>query len=50
MKRADELGMVVILGYFYIGQDQYLEDEKAVVDAVKCHKLDFRPWLSKGFG
>lgn len=34
LKRADELGMVVILGYFYFGQDQYLKDEKAVLNAV----------------
>jgi hypothetical protein len=29
--RADELGMAVILGYFYFGQDQRLKDEAAVV-------------------
>ena len=34
LKKANELGMVVILGYFYFGQDQYLKDEKAVVNAV----------------
>jgi hypothetical protein len=28
---ADELGMVVIVGYFYFGQDQRLQDEAAVV-------------------
>ena len=28
--RADELGMVVILGYFYFGQDMRLTDEQAV--------------------
>ncbi len=28
---ADELGMVVILGYFYFGQDQRLRDEAAVL-------------------
>jgi hypothetical protein len=32
--RADELGMVVILGYFYFGQDERLEDEAAVTRAV----------------
>lgn len=32
--RADELGMVVILGYFYFGQDENLEDEEAVKLAV----------------
>jgi len=32
--RADELGMVVILGYFYFGQDQRLRDEAAVLRAT----------------
>ena len=31
---ADELGMVVILGYFYFGQDHRLTDETAVKRAV----------------
>lgn len=31
--RADRLGMVVILGYFYFGHDQYLTDEKAIIRA-----------------
>ncbi len=31
---ADELGMVVILGIFYFGQDERLKDEAAVVRAV----------------
>jgi hypothetical protein len=31
LDRADELGMVPILGYFYFGQDQRLKDEAAVV-------------------
>jgi hypothetical protein len=31
LKRADELGMVVILGYYYFGQDQHLKDEAAVL-------------------
>ncbi len=34
LDRADELGMVVILGCFYQGQDQYLEDEAAVYNAL----------------
>ena len=34
LERADELGMVVILGYFYFGQDRRLADEAAVVAAV----------------
>jgi hypothetical protein len=35
LDRADELGMVVILGYFYFGQDQRLTDEEAVKRAAK---------------
>ncbi len=34
LDRADELGMVVILGIFYFGQDQRLADETAVTRAV----------------
>ncbi|MFH0990604.1 MAG: hypothetical protein V1799_11375 [bacterium] len=34
LNRADELNMVVILGLFYFGQDQLLQDEAAVVYAV----------------
>jgi hypothetical protein len=34
LDRADELGMVAILGIFYFGQDQRLTDEAAVVRAV----------------
>jgi len=34
LKRADELGMVAIVGYFYFGQDERLRDEKAVKTAV----------------
>jgi hypothetical protein len=34
INKADELGMVVILGYFYFGQDQRLKDEAAVIRAV----------------
>lgn len=32
--RADQLGMVVILGYFYFGQDERLHDEAAVIRAT----------------
>jgi hypothetical protein len=32
--KADELGMVVILGYFYFGQDQRLKDEPAIIRAT----------------
>jgi hypothetical protein len=31
---ADDLGMVVVLGYFYFGQDERLNDEAAVIRAV----------------
>ncbi len=31
---ADELGMVVVLGYFYFGQDERLADEAAVIRAT----------------
>ncbi|MEX2381695.1 MAG: hypothetical protein WD490_04880 [Opitutales bacterium] len=34
LDRADELGMVPMVGYFYFGQDQRLEDEEAVIRAV----------------
>jgi hypothetical protein len=34
LKRADELGMVAIVGYFYFGQDERLENEAAVKNAV----------------
>ena len=34
LSKADALGMVVILGYFYFGQDQLLKNEKAVLAAV----------------
>jgi len=32
--RADELGMVIMLGVFYFGQDQHLADDEAVKRAV----------------
>jgi hypothetical protein len=31
---ADDLGMVVVLGYFYFGQDERVADEAAVIRAV----------------
>lgn len=34
LDRADKLGMVPILGLFYFGQDEKLNDEKAVINAV----------------
>ncbi|MCX5671437.1 MAG: hypothetical protein NTU94_08990, partial [Planctomycetota bacterium] len=36
LDRADELGMVAILGYFYFGQDERLADEKAVICGVEA--------------
>jgi hypothetical protein len=46
LDRANELGMVVILGYFYFGQDQYLEDEKAILNATD----NITQWiLEKGY-
>jgi len=35
INKADELEMVVILGYFYFGQDQQLKDEQAVRTATQ---------------
>lgn len=34
LDKADELGMVVILGLFYFGQDERLKDEAAVIQAT----------------
>src|SRR6185436_5643873 len=34
LDRADQLGMVAILGYFYFGQDERLRDEAAVIRAT----------------
>jgi hypothetical protein len=34
LDRADELGMAVIVGYFYFGQDERLRDESAVIAAT----------------
>ena len=34
LDRADELGMVAIVGYFYFGQDERLRDEAAVLHAT----------------
>lgn len=34
LNKADALGMAVILGYFYFGQDQYLKDDTAVIHAA----------------
>lgn len=40
---ADDLHMVVILGYFYFGQDELLDDEAAVIQAVD----NITNWLLK---
>ena len=46
LDKADELGMVVILGYFYFGQDQRLKDESAVKKAT----ADATAWvLDQGY-
>jgi hypothetical protein len=34
LARADELGMIAIVGYFYFGQDQRVKDEAAIKRAV----------------
>lgn len=34
LSEADDLGMVVILGLFYFGQDEQLENEAAIMNAV----------------
>lgn len=44
--KADELGMVVIVGYFYFGQDQRLRDEQAVITATESAT---RWLLDRGF-
>jgi hypothetical protein len=44
LDRADELGMVAIVGYFYFGQDQRLKDEAAVIRATD----EATKWLLSG--
>ena len=47
LDEADRLGMAVILGLFYFGQDERLRDEQAVVRAVDAAVT----WvLDKGYG
>jgi len=36
LDRADELGMIAIVGYFYFGQDQRLKDEAAVLRGTRA--------------
>lgn len=46
LDKADELGMVAIVGYFYFGQDQRLRDEEAAKRATR----DATNWLlGKGY-
>ena len=46
LDRADELGMVVILGIFYFGQDERLKDEAAILARGGQHGgLGLRPGL-----
>jgi len=46
LDKADELGMVAIVGYFYFGQDQRVKDEAAVQNAV----LNATNWiLDRGY-
>ena len=44
LDRADELGMAPIVGYFYFGQDQRLENDAAVRRAVR----ETTTWLVQG--
>jgi hypothetical protein len=46
LNRADELGMVAIVGYYYFGQDQRVKDEAAVKRSV----VNATQWLlDKGY-
>jgi len=46
LNRADELGMVAIVGYYYFGQDQRVKDEAA----VKASVVNATQWLlDKGY-
>lgn len=46
LDRADKLGMVPIVGFFYFGQDEHLKDEAAIKNAVN----KMTEWLSlKGY-
>jgi hypothetical protein len=44
LDRADELGMVAIVGYFYFGQDERIENETAVLRATD----EATRWLLQG--
>ncbi len=47
LNRADELGMVAIVGYFYFGQDERMADEAAIESATD----NATDWiLDKGYG
>lgn len=46
LDKANQLGMVVMLGYFYFGADQFLKDEIAVINATR----NITEWiLNKGY-
>ena len=47
LDKADELGMVVILGLFYFGQDERLKDEQAIKRGVE-NAVDWV--LQRGYG
>jgi len=50
IRTADDLGMVVILGLFYFGQDDSLKDEAAVLAAVDAaaRSIDIRSFVRSG--
>ncbi|MFK8035494.1 MAG: hypothetical protein AB8B94_15255 [Hyphomicrobiales bacterium] len=41
LKAADEIGMVIIVGYYYFGQDKYMVDE----EAIKRGTVNVSQWL-----
>ena len=47
LREADRLGMVVILGLFYFGQDQHLKDESAILHAVDTTLARLHEWQYK---
>jgi len=47
LREADRLGMVVILGLFYFGQDQNLKDEPAILRAVDTTLARLHEWQYK---
>lgn len=43
INKADDLGMIVMLGYFYFGADQLLNDENSVINATR----NITEWILK---